>query len=113
MITISAEGITRDRRELTAHDSGNRRVLGTSIGPYLVLERLGAGGMGEVYLAQHTTLERKVALKRLTEGLLAAPGARERLQREARAAATLSHPNIAAIYDILDTADGPVIVMEY
>jgi len=84
-----------------------------SIGPYLVLERLGAGGMGEVYLALDTRLNRKVALKYLSDHSLDAPHARDRLLREARAAAQITHPNIAAIYDILDAESPPCIVMEY
>ena len=84
-----------------------------SIGPYRVVERLGAGGMGEVYLAVDTRLNRKVALKYLSDPSLDVPRARERLLREARAAAQITHPNIAAIYDILDSGAHPCIVMEY
>jgi eukaryotic-like serine/threonine-protein kinase len=84
-----------------------------SIGPYRIVDRLGAGGMGEVFLAVDTRLGRKVALKSLSDPSLDAPQARARLLREARAAAHISHPNIAAIYDILDTGEYPCIVMEY
>ena len=84
-----------------------------SVGPYRVLHKLGEGGMGEVFLATDTRLNRKVALKYLSEPSLDLPLARERLLREARAAAQISHPNIAAIYDILDTGTHPCIVMEY
>ncbi len=84
-----------------------------SIGPYRVVERLGAGGMGEVYLAVDTRLNRRVALKYLSDPSLDVPHARERLLREARAAAKITHRNIAAIYDILDTGTPPCIVMEY
>jgi serine/threonine-protein kinase len=84
-----------------------------SVGPYRVIDRLGAGGMGEVFLATDTRLNRKVALKYLSDPSLDLPRARERLLREARAAAQISHPNIAAIYDILDTDTHPCIVMEY
>jgi serine/threonine-protein kinase len=84
-----------------------------SIGPYRVVERLGAGAMGEVYLAVDTRLGRRVALKSLSDPSLDAPHARERLLSEARAAAHITHPNIAAIYDILDTGEHPCIVMEY
>jgi tetratricopeptide (TPR) repeat protein/tRNA A-37 threonylcarbamoyl transferase component Bud32 len=69
--------------------------------------------MGEVYLAIDTRLNRRVALKYLSDPSLDVPRARERLLREARAAAQITHPNIAAIYDILDTATPPCIVMEY
>ena len=84
-----------------------------SVGPYRVLHKLGEGGMGEVFLATDTRLNRKVALKYLSEPSLDLPRARERLLREARAAAQISHPNIAAIYDILDAGTHPCIVMEY
>jgi tetratricopeptide (TPR) repeat protein/predicted Ser/Thr protein kinase len=84
-----------------------------SIGPYQVLRRLGAGGMGEVYLAEDPRLGRQVAIKRPSEAWLRTPEGRERLRREARAAARLSHPNIAAVYDVLDIDDRPHIVMEY
>jgi serine/threonine-protein kinase len=69
--------------------------------------------MGEVYLAEDTRLGRKVALKRPAESWLREPDARARLQREARAAARLNHPRIAAVYDVLDLEDRPYIVMEY
>ena len=83
------------------------------VGPYRVIEKLGAGGMGEVFLAEDPRLGRPVALKRLT---LAGIGAAEQLRRltqEGTAAAALNHPNIAGIYDVLE-ADGVAhIVMEY
>jgi serine/threonine protein kinase/Flp pilus assembly protein TadD len=88
-------------------------VIGQSVGPFRVLEKLGAGGMGEVYLAEDTRLGRKVALKRPAESWLRDPDARARLQREARAAARLNNPGIAAVYDVLDLEDRPYIVMEY
>jgi tetratricopeptide (TPR) repeat protein/TolB-like protein len=69
--------------------------------------------MGEVYLAVDTRLSRKVALKHLSDPLSDAAPARDRLLREARAAAQITHPNIAAIYDILETESKPWIVMEY
>ncbi len=84
-----------------------------AIGPYRIVDRLGAGGMGEVFLAFDSRLDRKVALKALSDPSLDTPQIRERLLREARAAAHITHPNIAAIYDILETCDPPCIVMEY
>lgn len=69
--------------------------------------------MGEVYLAEDPRLDRKVALKCPSHEWLTQPDARERLHREARAAARLKHPNIAAVYDVLDVDDRPYIVMEY
>lgn len=83
------------------------------VGPYRVLDSLGAGGMGEVFLAEDTRLGRRVALKRPSQAWLAIPEARMRLHREASAAAALTHPHIAAIYDVLDVDAEPYIVMEY
>jgi tetratricopeptide (TPR) repeat protein len=77
-----------------------------------VLEKIGAGGMGEVYLAHDTRLDRPVALKVLTSSE-AAGEIRLRLHREAQAAARLNHPGIAAIHDVLDEGDRCYIVMEY
>jgi serine/threonine-protein kinase len=83
------------------------------IGPYRVLERLGAGGMGEVYLADDPRLARHVALKRVSAAVTDSAVARERLHREARAAARLSHPNIAGVHDIVEHEGESHIVMEY
>jgi tetratricopeptide (TPR) repeat protein/tRNA A-37 threonylcarbamoyl transferase component Bud32/TolB-like protein len=85
----------------------------SSVGPYRIVERLGAGGMGEVHLAVDTRLNRKVALKTLSDPSLDTPRVRSRLLREARAAAQITHPNIAAIYDIIESESDPCIVMEY
>ncbi len=88
-------------------------MIGQSVGPFRVVAKLGAGGMGEVYLAEDTRLGRKVALKSPSESWLRDPDARLRLHREARAAARLNHPRIAAVYDVLDLDGRPYIVMEY
>jgi len=86
---------------------------GDSLGPYRIECQLGAGGMGRVFRARDTRLNRDVALKQLSDPSLASDVARGRVLQEARAAAGLSHPSIATIYDVLDTAGGPTIVMEY
>jgi tetratricopeptide (TPR) repeat protein len=88
-------------------------IPGERVGPYIVMDRLGAGGMGEVYRARDTRLNRTVALKRLSNPALASEDARQRVLREARAAGALSHPHIATIFDVLDTPEGLVIVMEH
>jgi len=85
-----------------------------SVGPYRILERLGAGANGEVFLAEDTRLHRRVALKRLFDRGGTDPAeSRRKLLREARAAARLNHPHIAAVHDVLETPDGVHIVMEY
>jgi len=86
---------------------------GTRIGPYDVQSQLGAGGMGEVYRARDTRLDRTVAIKILPAHLSGRPDARERFDREARAISSLSHPNICHLYDV-GTHDGTsYLVMEY
>ena len=80
---------------------------------YRILESLGKGGMGEVFLAEDTTLGRKVALKFLLDGLLGDPESRERFHREARAAAALDHPFICKIYEVTEIEGKPCIAMEY
>jgi serine/threonine protein kinase len=72
---------------------------GTHLGPYQILGPLGAGGMGEVYRARDSRLERDVAIKVLPEHLAEHPDALARFEREAKAVAALSHPNILAIHD--------------
>jgi serine/threonine-protein kinase len=72
---------------------------GTRLGPYVVIDRLGAGGMGEVYRAKDSRLGREIAVKVLPEHLSADPEARARFEREARAIAAISHPNILSIHD--------------
>src|SRR6202011_566206 len=73
---------------------------GPLLGPYEILAPIGAGGMGEVYRARDPRLDRDVAIKVLPERLSKDPQALARFQREARAVAALSHPNILAIYDV-------------
>ena len=85
----------------------------SSIGAYRIRGRLGAGGMGEVFLAYDDRLGRHVAIKRIRGDIEMTPARRRRLRREARAAAGLSHPAIVQIHDILEHDDGDSIVMEY
>jgi len=89
------------------------RLPDSTIGPYHILAKLGAGGMGEVLLGHDPRLQRQVALKCLT-AVEAQPGdVRARVLREARAAARLNHPNIAGVYDVLEDHGRTFIVMEY
>ena len=73
---------------------------GMRLGPYEVLSALGAGGMGEVYRARDTRLDRTVAIKVLPEHLSSNPQLRERFEREAKAISSLSHPHICPVYDV-------------
>jgi serine/threonine protein kinase/tetratricopeptide (TPR) repeat protein len=86
---------------------------GHRLGPYEIVAALGAGGMGEVYRARDTRLERDVAIKVLSAHLVESSDARDRFQREAKAVAALQHPNICTIHDVGATADGQAfLVME-
>jgi serine/threonine protein kinase/Tol biopolymer transport system component len=88
-------------------------TTGTRLGPYEIVALLGVGGMGEVYRARDTRLERAVAIKVLPHEVVASPQARERFQREARAVAALQHPHICTIHDVGETEDHQeFIVME-
>ena len=84
--------------------------IGARLGPYEIVALIDAGGMGEVYRAKDTRLERVVAIKVLPDGDAAPPLALERFEREAQAASALNHPNICTIYDV--GADPPFIAME-
>ncbi len=86
---------------------------GLRLGPYEIGEPLGAGGMGEVYRARDTRLDRTVAIKVLPGHLSANQILRERLDREARAISSLSHPHICALYDVGHQEDLDYLVMEY
>jgi serine/threonine protein kinase len=83
------------------------------IGRYKVLERLGSGGMGQVFLCEHTTMRRRVAVKVLPAAKAEDPSSLERFYREARAVAALDHPNIVRAYDIDQDGDLHFLVMEY
>src|SRR3984893_11023317 len=87
--------------------------VGTRLGRYEIRSKLGAGGMGEVYLAQDTKLDRKVALKILPAELAANRDRMERFVREAKSAASLNHPNIAQIFEIGEDDGSHFIVMEF
>jgi serine/threonine protein kinase len=86
---------------------------GTKLGPYEIQSPLGAGGMGEVYRARDTRLDRTVAIKVLTEGLESTPEVRQRFDREARAVSSLNHPHICALYDVGHQDGIDYLVMEY
>src|SRR5713101_7648368 len=87
-------------------------AVSTRLGPYEVLSKLGAGGMGEVYRARDHRLERDVAIKVLPEALARDAQALGRFQREVRVVAALSHPNLLTIFDIGTFEDSAYAVME-
>jgi serine/threonine protein kinase len=97
------------------HRGTNSALLqtGAVYGPYRVIRQLGAGGMGQVFLAEDVRLRRRVALKSLSGTWLESVEARQRLMREARMAAALAHPNIATLYDVLEDGNHLLLVMEY
>ena len=86
---------------------------GTRLGPYEITAPLGAGGMGEVYCARDTRLERSVAIKLLPSLRCADATAKRRFEQEARAISSLNHPNICALYDVGEETGTPYLVMEY
>jgi serine/threonine protein kinase len=86
---------------------------GTKLGPYEVVSPLGAGGMGEVYRARDTRLDRTVAIKILPAHLSSNAEAKQRFDREARAISSLSHPNICALYDVGHQDGIDYLVMEF
>ena len=92
---------------------GDDLRAGDVLGPYQLVRRLGAGGMGEVFLARDSRLRRDVALKSLHPTLAHKPRFATQLLREARAVARLNHPNVAQVFDVLDVHGRTLIVMEY
>ena len=88
-------------------------MIGTTIGPYQVLDKLGEGGMGEVYRAKDTRLGRFVAIKVLSGVTLSDKERLQRFEQEARATGMLNHPNLLTIFDVGADAEGsPYIVSE-
>src|ERR1700722_11217983 len=86
---------------------------GTKLGPYEIQSPLGAGGMGEVYRARDTRLDRSVAVKILPSHLSENSDAKQRFDREARTISSLNHPNICTLYDVGHQDGIDYLVMEY
>ncbi len=88
-------------------------AAGTKLGPYEIHSPLGAGGMGEVYRARDTRLDRTVAIKILPAHLSSNPEAKQRFEREARAISSLNHPNICTLHDVGHQDGVDYLVMEF
>src|ERR1043166_9406628 len=88
-------------------------TAGTRLGPYEILSAIGAGGMGEMYRAKDTRLDRIVAVKVLPTHLSGNPHLKQRFEREARAISSITHPNICALYDIGHQNGTEYLVMEF
>ena len=88
-------------------------MIGQMLGPYRVLEKLGEGGMGEVYKARDTRLDRTVAIKVLPTQVTADPDRRARFEREAKTIAGLTHPHICTLYDVGEQDGVTFLVMEH
>ena len=88
-------------------------TAGARLGPYEIVAPIGAGGMGEVYKARDTRLDRTVALKVIQSSVADSPEMRERFEREARAISALDHPNICILYDVSREGDLSFLVMQY
>ncbi|NQT11878.1 MAG: serine/threonine protein kinase, partial [Planctomycetes bacterium] len=89
------------------------KTRGLVLGNYVILDMLGEGGMGQVFKAQHRRMERTVALKVLAPAAMKSPDLAERFQREVKAAARLSHPNVVTAYDADEEGGVHYLVMEY
>ncbi|MCA9710319.1 MAG: serine/threonine protein kinase, partial [Myxococcales bacterium] len=110
--TVQEPTRPESRRRRAARRRAPTPVIGSTVGRYLVLEHLGRGAMGHVVRAYDPKLQREVAIKLVSNTILD-HDARDRMLREARAMAQLSHPNVVAVYDAEDSETGVMLVMEY
>ena len=94
-------------------DAAADALAGATIGRFTILKRLGAGGMGQVYGAEDTTLKRRVAIKRMVPQAKSTEADRKRLLKEAQRASALNHPNVGCVYDVVEHGGELWVVMEF
>jgi len=106
-------GAKRRPERATMNSALNHSMIGTSIDHYRILEKIGSGGMGVVYLARDQKLRRDVALKFLPPGTLDDLASRKKMQKEVLALSRLNHPAVVIVHDFVSTAEHDCIVMEF
>ena len=114
--TAAGDFLAGPALELVGTGPAERRdpsLVGRQLGPHRILSLLGIGGMGEVYRAHDSTLDRDVAIKILPRPFTTDPGRRARFDREARLLASLNHPHIAAIFGVEDLDGTPALILEF